>query len=174
MFAFDDHPLVETCPGTNERNEVRGVHCPPAGLGGFDQLEHHGEPPDVHEVTIIDTPTRERSLFVLPLRGQPGDHRRVAAGSRFVPAAPTEEGVPHQPLSDYYGFDHGLSRDTPVPAAESHRTSLRGGIETLVPADPGDRPVAGQGSSTLPVQPVGAPTGSRSARGAGLGPGPDT
>lgn len=43
MFAFDDHPLLEVCAGPDEGDEVGAVDGPPAGLGGLDELEGHGE-----------------------------------------------------------------------------------------------------------------------------------
>lgn len=44
LASLDEHSVVELCPGTDQGDEVRGVHRPPTGLGGLDQLEGHSEP----------------------------------------------------------------------------------------------------------------------------------
>ena len=44
LVAFDDHPLLEVGDGSDESDEVGAVERSPPVLGGFDELEGHGEP----------------------------------------------------------------------------------------------------------------------------------
>ena len=41
--SFDEFAVVEGRTGTDEGDEVRRVHRPPAGLGGFYELERHSQ-----------------------------------------------------------------------------------------------------------------------------------
>jgi hypothetical protein len=39
--SFDEFPFLEARAGTDEGDEVRGVHGTPSSLGGLDELERH-------------------------------------------------------------------------------------------------------------------------------------
>jgi hypothetical protein len=42
--SFDELAGLERGAGPDERDQVRGVDHAPAGLGGLDELERHGQP----------------------------------------------------------------------------------------------------------------------------------